>query len=168
VECDQVPSARTPPDSRPVGARPNRHVDVRGACPAPLPCRMRAAAWHERGSVRSRRAMSIYGDLYESRIHSIEAPEEPRTGVGGEPRRHLRTRSTQVFLFGKKPSQLRAGSILPSLASSCTRAQYSTTKFPPAPPHSLKRRAHGVVFERAGREEGEPTICASPRAQAHL
>ena len=65
--------------------------DVRGACPspAPLPCRMRAAAWHERGSVRSRRAMSIYGDLYESRI---EAPEEPRTGVGGEPRRHLRTR----------------------------------------------------------------------------
>ena len=34
--------------------------------------------------------------------------------------------------------------------------KYSTVKFPPAPPHSLKRRAHGVVFERAGREEGEP------------
>jgi hypothetical protein len=64
---------------------------------------------------------------------AIEAPEEPRTGVGGEPRRHLRTRSTQVFLFGKKPSQLRAGSILPSLASSCTRAQYSTIKVPPPP-----------------------------------
>ena len=38
------------------------------------------------------------------------------------------------------------------MASSCTRAQYSTIKVPPAPPHSLKRRAHGVAFDRAGRQ----------------
>ena len=83
----------------------------------------------------------------------------------GEPRPETPTSGLAVFC--KNPSQLRAGSILPSLASRCTRAQNSTINSPPAPPsfaHSLKRRAHRIGPVGRLRSSGQAGKKVSPHA----